>query len=47
MKKDYKKPTMEIINVEHSSALLVGSGDGYRGYGAYIPGDATDMNSMA
>lgn len=45
MKKDYKKPTMEIINVEHSSALLVGSG--YKGDGAYIPGDAADMNSMA
>lgn len=46
MKKDYKKPTMEIINAKHSTVLLVGSG-GYRGDGAYIPGDAADMNSMA
>lgn len=44
MKKDYKKPTMEIINAKHSTVLLVGS---YKGDGAYIPGDAADMNSMA
>ena len=46
MKKVYKKPTMCVVELHYKTNLLVGSGD-YNDELGYIPGDTTDMNSMA
>ena len=45
MKKVYKKPTMCVVELHYKTNLVVGSG--YDDELGYIPGDTTDMNSMA
>ena len=45
MKKVYKKPTMCVVELHYKTNLLVDSG--YDDELGYIPGDTTDMNSMA
>jgi hypothetical protein len=50
MKKQYTKPSMQVIDIKRSPSLLCGSPTPTRGYDeefGYIPGHTTDMNSMA
>lgn len=49
MKKVYKKPTMCVVELHYKTNLLVCSdyNDDYDDEMGYIPGDTTDMNSMA
>ena len=57
MKKNYSKPSMQVFNLKQRPVLLCGSSDepaksrkapsDYDDYFAFIPGDASDMNSIA
>ena len=56
MKKNYSKPSMKVFNLKQRPVLLGGSGEEYKGRKApnnwnedfaFIPGDASDMNSIA
>ena len=49
MKKEYKKPTMKVVLLQHQCHLLAGSGDrGIPGYDddyGYMPGIGKDDNN--
>ncbi len=47
-KKQYKKPTMSVVEFQHRSQLLAGSTpDPYGGPFGYTPGLGTDENKLA
>ncbi len=50
MKKQYTKPSMEVIRLKREASLLVGSFNdptpSNGGEFGYMPGDTTDMNNM-
>ena len=47
-KKQYKKPTMRVVELQHRSQLLTGSTpDPYGGPYGYAPDLGTDENKMA
>lgn len=55
MKKNYSKPSMQVFNLKQRPVLLCGSDGQEKRRGAplydedfaFIPGDASDMNSIA
>ena len=56
MKKNYSKPSMQVFNLKQRQMILCASGEEYKGRKApnnwnedfaFIPGDASDMNSIA
>ena len=53
MKKNYSKPSMQVFNLKQRQMILCASGEQKRGVPrydedfAFIPGDASDMNSIA
>ena len=55
MKKNYSKPSMQVFNLKQRQMILCASGEQEKRRGvprydedfAFIPGDASDMNSIA
>lgn len=46
MKKEYKKPTMRVVELRHKVQLLVGSGDDWNHDIGYAPCQSSDENHL-
>ena len=38
-KRKYEKPAMQVVELQHRTMILAGSGDGREDYGLPVPGD--------